>query len=166
MGVTDVFSTGRQAAFDKSKKGELLTSAVFKIENENGSAIFSELAGINSEVEQVEYMEAGEKGPEFGRFMGKAKPPTITLKRAMSSGPDTTWIWGWHQQARAGNLLAYQTTTFMLYGAGDDPGAAGKMTYMLINAFPTKVEIAGMKAGGTEVVVQTVTLQCDEIIGA
>jgi hypothetical protein len=54
----------------------------------------------------------------------------------------------------------------MLYGAGDDPGGAAKMTYMLVNAFPTKVDIAGMKAGGTEVVLQTVTLQCDEIIGA
>jgi phage tail-like protein len=165
MGVTDVFSTGRQAAFDKDKKSELLTSAIFKIENEAGTAIFSELSGINSEVEQQEYMEAGEKGPEFGRFMGKAKPPTVTLKRAMSSGADTTWIWSWHQQARAGNPLAYQTTTFMLYGAGDDPGGAAKMTYMLINAFPTKVEINGMKAGATEVVIQTVTLQCDEIIG-
>jgi phage tail-like protein len=166
MSISDVFSTGRQAAIDKTKKGELLSSAVFKIENENGAAIFSELAGINSEVEQVEYMEAGEKGPEFGRFIGKAKPPTVTLKRAMSTGPDTTWIWAWHQHARAGNPQAYITTTFMLYGAGDESGGASKMAYMLVNAFPTKVEIAGMKAGGTEVVIQTVTLQCDEIIGA
>ena len=52
----------------------------------------------------------------------------------------------------------------MLYGAGSDPGGSASLSYMLVNAFPSKVDIAGMKAGATEVVVQTVTLQCDEII--
>jgi phage tail-like protein len=162
--MTSILGTGRQAAISDTARGELLTSAIFKIENEKGQASFSELAGISSEVEQTEYMQAGEKGPEYGRFVGKTKPPTITLKRAMSTGPDTTWIWEWHQQARAGSPMAYRTTTFMLYGAGSDPGGSAALTYMLVNAFPSKVDIAGMKAGGTEVVVQTVTLQCDEII--
>jgi phage tail-like protein len=155
--------TGRQAALDIAKRGETLTSAVFKIENESGQAMFSELGGISSEVESADYMEAGERGPMYGRFIGKAKPPTVTLKRAMSTGPDTTWIWEWHSMARTGSVQAYRTTTLGLYSAGSDPGSATK-SYMLVNAFPTKVEIAGMKAGGTEVVLQTVTLQCDEII--
>jgi hypothetical protein len=38
------------------------------------------------------------------------------------------------------------------------------MTYMLMNALPTKVEISGVKAGASEVMVQTVTLQCDDLI--
>lgn len=162
--MSSILGTGRQAAIRDETRGELLTSAIFKIENEAGVASFSELAGINSEVEQTEYMQAGEKGPEFGRFVGKTKPPSVTLKRAMSTGKDTTWIWEWHQQARAGSPAAYRTTTFMLYGAGSDPSQQPAMSYMLVNAFPSKVEIAGMKAGATEVVVQTVTLQCDEII--
>jgi hypothetical protein len=60
-----------------------------------------------------------------------------------------------------GDKGAYKPTTLELIPAGKTTAVK---TYMLSNAFPTKVEIAGMKAGGTEVVLQTVTLQCDEII--
>ncbi len=158
-----IMGTGRQQAFDNAKRGETLTSAVFKIENEHGAAMFSELGGISSEVEQSEYMEAGEKGPMFGRFIGRAKPPTVTLKRAMSTGQDTSWIWEWHGMARTGATGAYRTTTLQLFGAGADPGKPLK-SYTLVNAIPTKVDIAGMKAGGTEVVLQTLTMMCDEII--
>lgn len=156
---------GRQGTIDATARADILTSAVFKIDAEGKSAMFSELAGISSEVELAEYMEAGPKGPMFGRFIGRAKPPTVSLKRAMSSGPDTQWIWAWHALARTMAVGAYRNTTLSLYGAGSPEDKPTK-SYMLVNAVPTKVEIAGMKAGATEVVIQTVTLQCDEIIEA
>jgi phage tail-like protein len=157
---------GRQQILDNEVKGQTLTSAIFKISTSNGDAMFSELAGISSEVEQVEYMEAGLKGPVFGRFIGRAKPPTVALKRAMSTNKDTQWIWEWHAMARTGTTAAYRACTLSLYAAGQDPSGTATKAYMLSNAFPTKVEIAGMKAGGSEVVLQTVTLMCDEIIEA
>lgn len=153
---------GRQGALETSKKMSMFSSASFKIEAEGKIAVFSELGGISSEVEQIDYMEAGERGPMYGRFIGKAKPPIVVLKRALSMGPDTTWIWLWHTQARHGVAGAYKLTTLGLCPA-DRPGEPVK-TYVLSNAFPAKVEIAGMKAGGTEVVIQTVTLYCDEIL--
>jgi phage tail-like protein len=155
-------TTGWQQAADAKRKEEALTSAVFGIETAQGTAMFSELGGISSEVEQQEYMEAGTTGPMFGRFIGRAKPPTVTLKRAMSTGADTTWIWEWHAAARTGSTAAYRHASLKLYGAALGMSKPVK-TYEMVNAFPTKVEIAGMKAGGTEVVMQTVTLQCDEI---
>ena len=165
--MTEFLSTGRQSAMDSTKKSGLLTSAVFKISNPSITTTFSELAGINSEVEQAEYMEVGAKGSEFGRFFGKSKPPTITLKRAMSAGEESMKVWSWHAQARAGLATAYMDTTFELFAAGKDPSSdSADLSYTLVNAFPTKVEVAGMKAGATEVILQTVTLQCDEIISA
>ena len=157
-------SGGRQSGFDRSNTDKApLTSAVFMVENSKGTATFSELAGISSEVEQAEYMEVGGRGTVFGRFVGKAKPPTVTLKRAMTTGGDTHWIWLWHAAAREASPMAYVTTDLKLFPAGADPSGSPTKAYTLVNAFPTKVEIAGMKAGGTEVVIQTVTLQCDEI---
>lgn len=144
-------------------KDQVLANATFRIENMHGVAFFSDLGGISSEMEDIDYMEAGEKGAMFGRFLGKAKPPTVTLKRAMSAGKDTTWIWAWHRMARGGGTLSMTDTTMMLYGAGG-PDSGPVATYILMNSFPKKVEIAGMKAGGTEVVIQTLTLQCDEIM--
>jgi len=157
-------SVGRQQPFNADSRKEAITSATFKIEWVAGGfeAVFSELAGISSEVEQVEYMEASVKGPMFGRFLGKAKPPTVTLKRSMSTGKDTSAIWKWHAAARNAVPDAYKDTTLKLFAAGGDPEKAVK-TYLLTNAIPTKLDIAGMKAGASEVVVQTLTLMCDSI---
>lgn len=157
-------SLGRQQPFNADARKEAITSATFKIEWVAGGfeAVFSELAGISSEVEQTEYMEASVKGPMFGRFLGKAKPPTVTLKRSMSTGKDTSDIWKWHAAARNAVPDAYKDTTLKLFAAGGDPEKPVKC-YLLTNAIPTKLDIAGMKAGASEVVVQTLTLMCDGI---
>lgn len=152
---------GRQQPLPKDARSKTLNAAAFVISaTPGGQAVFSELGGISSEVEMVEYMEATEKGPVFGRFLGKAKPPTVVLKRAMGTGPDTTWIWAWHALARSGKPEAYRDVTLQLKGAGSE---APLKTYSLTNAVATKVEIAGAKAGASEVIIQTLTIQCDEI---
>jgi phage tail-like protein len=160
---TGEFGTGRQMAMAPDSKEKLLTSAFFRIETMEGSADFSDLAGITSEVEQTEYMETGPVGPLFSRHPGRSKPPTVVLKRGMKTGTGTTWIWTWHKLARMGAPGMLRDTALLLYGPQDDPGGAPRVIYMLMNAFPTKLELAGMKMGGTEVVVQTLTLQCDDI---
>lgn len=154
--------SGRQISLDDKQRGETLSSATFQITNGFGTALFSELGGISSELEQAEYMEAGPNGnPVFGRFLGKAKPPVVSLKRAMGGGPDTKWVWQWHAQARLASAAAYSTTELHLIPAGS---SSAQRVYTLYHAIPTKVELAGMKAGGTEVVIQTLTMQCDEIV--
>jgi hypothetical protein len=44
------------------------------------------------------------------------------------------------------------------------PDGSDTHTYMLLEAFPTKVEIEGMKAGGANGIIQAVTLRCEEIV--
>jgi phage tail-like protein len=155
---------GRQLAHTPELKEEILASATFRIWTVEGSADFAELGGISSEVEQTEYMEAGPVGALFSRHAGRSKPPTVTLKRAMRTGPSTTWLWTWHQSARHSLPTMYRDCSLTLYGAGDDPSGPGRMTYMLMNALPTKVEISGVKSGASDYIVQSVTLQCDDLI--
>lgn len=157
-------TTGRQLALTPDLKASMLTSAFFRIWTVEGSADFAELGGISSEVEQTEYMEAGPVGALFSRHAGRSKPPTVVLKRAMRTGPSSTWIWTWHQSARHSLPTMYRDCSLSLFGPGDDPSGPGRMTYLLMNALPTKVELGGVKAGGTEVIVQTVTLQCEDLI--
>lgn len=155
------FTLGRQGAIDQGERDNALMSATFLVMCEGKEALFSELGGISSELEQVEYMEAGKKGPVFGRFIGRAKPPTVSLKRSMTrEGESTKWIWLWHAEARTGASGAYKDVMLHLYGAGS-PDPVRK--YALTNAIPTKVELGGMKAGATEVVLQTLTMMCDAI---
>lgn len=155
------FTLGRQGTIEKDQRSNTLMSATFLIKCEGKEALFSELGGISSEVEQTEYMEAGLHGPMFGRFIGKAKPPTVSLKRAMTKeGESTKWIWMWHALARSGDKAAYKDVMLELYGAGAQEPVR---KYALTNAIPTKVELGGMKAGASEVVLQTLTMMCDAI---
>ncbi len=162
--MTATLKSSRQIALDREERETILHSAIFRIWTVQGSADFAQLGGIVSEVEQTEYMEAGPLGAMFSRHAGRSKPPTVTLQRALRTGFSTTWLWSWHQSARQSLPTMYRDCSLTLFGPGDDPGGSGRMTYLLMNAFPTKLEIAGVKAGGTEVLIQTLTLQCDDLL--
>jgi phage tail-like protein len=156
--------TGRQLPATAELREALLTSPVFRLWTVEGTADFSELGGISSEVEQTEYMEAGPVGALFSRHPGRSKPPTVTLKRAMRTDVSNLWIWTWHQSARQSMPTMYRDCSLTVYAGGDDLTGPGRITYLLMNAMPTKLEMAGMKSGATEVVIETLTLQCDELL--
>lgn len=162
MGVD--LKPSRQLTLSPQDKESILNSAIFRLSTIEGTADFAELGGITSEVENTEYQDSGPFGSMFGRYAGRAKPPAITLKRAMRTGPSTLWVWTWHAAARQGlpNMRRQAFLTF--FGPGDDPMGVGRMTYGLVNAWPSKVEISGTKAGASELIYQTLTLQCDDLI--
>lgn len=155
---------GRQLTLTPEDKESILSSACFRISTVEGSADFAELGGITSEVENTEYMDSGPFGSMFSRHAGRSKPPVIVLKRAMRTGPSTMWLWTWHQAARRSLPIMHRQAFLTFFGPGDDASGVGRMTYALVNAWPSKVEIGGVKAGGSEVILQTVTLQCDDLI--
>jgi phage tail-like protein len=155
---------GRQLTMAAEDKESILASATFRLSTVEGTADFAELGGITSEVENTEYMDSGPFGTMFTRHAGRSKPPVIVLKRAMRTGPSTLWIWTWHQAARSSLPNMHRQAFLTFFGPGEDSAGVGRMTYALANAWPSKVEIAGVKAGSTEVIMQTVTLQCDELL--
>jgi phage tail-like protein len=155
---------GRQTSLAPAQKSTFLFSAVFRLWTVEGSADFAELGGIVSEIEQTEYMEAGPIGALFSRHAGRSKPPSIVLRRAMRTDVSTSWLWLWHQAARQSLPSMHRDCTLTFFGPGDDVNGPGRTAYQLMNAWPAKVELGGVKAGGTEVIVQTVTLQCDELL--
>jgi len=86
---------------------------------------------------------------------GQTHPPTITLTRGVGI---SNALWQWHIAALAGQPTARTDATITVY----DAGGHALMTYLLYNAWPTKLEIAGLKAG-TDIVHESVTLTCDSI---
>jgi hypothetical protein len=101
---------------------------------------FSELVGINSEVEPVE-----------------RKPPTVTLKRGKNKDLS---LFAWHQSVVEGQLAAARKSCTLTMYATDGTATA---KYYLESAWPSKVEISGLKAGASEVLYETVTLTFDDI---
>jgi phage tail-like protein len=80
----------------------------------------------------------------------------VTLKRAVD---DSTVIWAWHQLVLEGNLSARRSCALKL----QDASGKTLITYVLSEAWPSKVDIAGLKAGASEVVMETVEIVCDRI---
>lgn len=157
-------TVGRQLAMLPETKSSLLTCAFFRLWCAEGSIEFSDLQGITSEVEHHDYSEAGMLGPIYSRHIGRRKPPTITLKRAMRTGASTAWVWTWHQLVARGVPTARRDCMLSLYGPNDPPDRPAPTVYMLMNAFPSKVELAGAKSGASEVIYQTLTVVCDDMI--
>jgi phage tail-like protein len=125
-------------------------------------ATFSELSGINTEVEPVEYISTGPGGILHTKQFGKTKPPSVTLKRGLDT---QTYMWAWHQAVLQGDPAARKTCSLQLFTASQAPQSGNPIiTYLLENAWPSRLDIGGMKAGASEVVTETVVLQCDQIL--
>lgn len=141
----------------------VMTASTFVIQVDGIQvASFSELSGINTEVEPIEYISTGREGIQHTKQFGKTKPPQITLKRGLDS---ETYMWSWHQAVLRGEPAARKTCSLQLFAASQSPKSGQPIiTYVLENAWPSKLEIGGMKAGATEVVTETVVLYCDQIL--
>jgi phage tail-like protein len=145
----------------------IISAARFVLGVTGGSAAwgFSELAGIAVEIEPSEYIFCDAKGTVVHtKQYGKTKPPTVTLKKPMD---DDKTLWGWHLNAQAGSPNARLDCTLAAYGAGSPgitPDASNPVfSWTLLSAWPSKIDLAGMKAGATETPLMTVTFACDLI---
>jgi phage tail-like protein len=148
-----------------ASKSTVISSSHFVISIDgNDVAIFSDLSGINSEVEPVEYIASDEQGNVIHtKQFGKVKPPKVTLKRGLDGSKA---IWAWHEAVLSGDVTALRTCALKIMSSATKDGKEPvvQITYVLENAWPCKVDIAGMKAGSTEVIMETVELVCDNIL--
>jgi phage tail-like protein len=120
-------------------------------------AAFSELQGITTEVEPVELMESTDKEVILKKLPGKTKPATLVLKRGKNSSME---LWSWHEAVLLGNIVAARKScSLVMYSTDGTPVAR----YHLEMAWPSKLEVGGLKAGASEVLYETVTLVCEHI---
>ncbi len=120
-------------------------------------ATFQELSGIVAEVETSEYWESSGDQVQLNKLQGKIKPPEVTLKRGMNGSLE---LWSWHEAVRKGTIgAARRSASLTMYNSEGKP--VGK--YWLENAWPKKMELAGLKAGAGEALVETVVLTCEYI---
>ena len=121
-------------------------------------AQFSELSGITSEIDVIELKENTKDGKYvLHKLPGNRKPPSITLKRAKSSSKD---LWDWHQKIYDGKVAdARKNGSVVLYNY--DHSEVGRYNFM--NAWPSKVSMSALKAGSNEILMEEVTIVCEEL---
>ncbi|MGX7826370.1 phage tail protein [Actinokineospora sp. 24-640] len=120
---------------------------------------FSELTGFTSQVEAQEYSYNGLLGNVHTKQFGRAKPPSITLKRALDL-EGFGRLFAWHALARSNAPVAKVPTWFTIMDAGGQVAAA----CLLENAWCAKLDIDTTAAGSANVVMMKATIECDSVL--
>ena len=116
-------------------------------------AQFKEVSGLSIEIKVIEHEEVTPGGvPIIKKIPGPKKWGDITLKRGKTE--DKGW-WEWINTIHQGNITSGRRNgSIVLY----DYALGEKARWNFINAWPSKVSVSGLKAGGSEVVVEECTL--------
>jgi phage tail-like protein len=146
------------AGLGPQQPNDALTAARFSITIDGYEiASFSELSGITTEVEAVDFLESSDKEVIFKKLPGKRKPPTVVLKRGKNNSME---LWAWHEAVLIGDIVAARKScSLVMYNYDGKPVAR----YHLEHAWPSKLEIGALKAGASEVLMETVTMVCENI---
>jgi phage tail-like protein len=138
---------------------DTLVAQRFRVEVQGVNiATFQEVSGIVSEIEVAELKANDMLGkPVLKKMIGATKPPTITLKRAADASMD---LWNWHKAALDGDLIgARKDGSIIQY----DFVFGEVARYNFFDAWISKFEATGMKAGDNSPAVESVTIVCERI---
>lgn len=118
---------------------------------------FAELQGIKTEIRVVEFVESGDKGLIQTKMPANPELAVITLKRGQDNSME---MWAWHEAARLGQLdQARKSCSLVMFDASGKPVSR----FHLENAWPSKIEIGPLRAGSSEMLMESVTLVCDHL---
>jgi phage tail-like protein len=116
-------------------------------------AQFKEVSGLSAEIQVIEHKENKPGGiPVVKKLPGAKKWGDITLKRGKTDDP--SW-WKWIKEVQDGKIdSARRNASVVLY----DYERGEKARWNIHNAWPSKVSIGGLQAGGSEVAIEECTL--------
>ncbi|ONI81525.1 hypothetical protein ALI144C_19620 [Actinosynnema sp. ALI-1.44] len=152
---------------DPKQQPQVVSAARFVIDfmgSPMGRIAFSELTGISSKVASSEYIYNDDTGKTVNtKQFGKTDPPTISLKRALDAAGSKQLLL-WHAQAREGDPQARVDGTLTVMDASG--GSDNKIVYKLQGAWCSELNIAGMKAGSSDVATIECKIACESIATA
>jgi phage tail-like protein len=119
-------------------------------------AQFSELSGIVTEVDVIDFMEQNNNGGNvLKKLPGKRKPPTITLKRGKNTSME---LWSWHEAVLHGDIAgARKSGSIVMYGY--DGSAVAR--YHFEGGWCSKLKVGDLKAGASEILMEECTIVCE-----
>ena len=117
-------------------------------------ATFTAVSGLSVEFDVVEFNSMSKTGQKILRKIpGKAKYSAIELKRGYS--PDKE-LYDWFTKVlAAGDLVKRESASIKLFDRKMVP--MGEFT--LTECWPSKLSVADMSAGSTEVLIESVTIE-------
>jgi len=120
---------------------------------------FSEVSGLSTETEVVEYREGSDPNAPAKKIPGLHKVSDITLKRGIIAG-DTS-LWDWRQMVVDGDAEgARKSGSIIMYDENNVPIAEWEFK----NAWPSKIEGPSLNADGNEVAIESLTIANESLV--
>lgn len=123
----------------------------FSVDFGGTKAEFSEVTGLNIEVQPIEYRHGLEKEGSMFKKPGLKKFGNITLKRGVF--PKDNEFYDWYTEVNGDDEVKRNLTIQLL-----DEKQQPVMEWQVRNAFPTKITSPDLKASGNEVAVESIEI--------
>ena len=124
---------------------------------EGPEAGFQEISGIGMEVTVAEYRAGNFKENSVLKINTGYKNDNVTLKRGVAG---SLKLYRWLDQVRSGDQNVRRTVTITLM---NEDHSAPVFTWMLKQARPMKVTVAGLNAKGTDVAIEEMVLAYERL---
>ena len=123
----------------------------FSVQWGGAKASFSEVSGLNIEIQAIEYRDG--RDPDFGmkKMPGLPKYGNITLKRGIFKTDNE--YYEWLDTIKMNTVQRRPLTIALLDEAGNSV-----MTWNVQEAFPVKIEGPGLHASGNAVAIESIEL--------
>ena len=131
-----------------------VTSFHFQVDWGGARVGFSEVSGLDIEVEVIEYREGSDPEQIVRKIPGLKKFPNIVCKRGLLRGDNDLFEWmNTHKQG----AVERRTVTISLLDEEHQPVIVWKAE----NAWPVKITGPDLKAAGNEIAIETLEI-CHE----
>jgi phage tail-like protein len=121
----------------------------FRVEIEGITAAFSEVSGLESEVEVIDYREGGEP-THVRKLPGLRKYGNIVLKRGLTQDAQ---LWNWHKQVLDGNVQRRNGSVILLDDQGNE-----RIRWHFHDSWPCKYVGPTLNAKSNDVAIETLEL--------
>lgn len=123
----------------------------FKVQWGQTEIAFSEVTGLNVEVQPIEYRDGA--SPEYStiKMPGLRKYGNITMKRGVFASDNK--YWDWLNTIKMNKPERLDLTISLL-----NEEMAPVMTWKIINAWPTKLTSPDLKASGNETAIESIEI--------
>jgi len=118
---------------------------------------FSEVSGLNQEVQMIEYRHGSSPDYSTQKMPGLWKYSNITMKRGITKSDNK--FYDWLSKIKL-NTAERKDLTIKLLNENHEP----TMVWKAHNCFPVKVEGAQLKATGNEVAVESIEVAHEGIV--
>ncbi len=134
----------------------------YRVEIGSDAVAFSEVSGLSIGYETTSYKESptesGAAGPRRVTMPAQATPPTLTLKKGVARGTSIKALYEWIKTVQV-NQVEKRDVAIRLCDEAGEP----VISWIVSNAFPTKLDAPTFDANSNDVAVESMELSADSI---